>query len=48
MDMQQFCFGLAEMSCLLQMKIDTYRQKSILHVILLHYPCSNPKGYLIL
>ena len=40
--------GLAEMSYLLQMKIDAYRQKSILQVILLNYPCSNPKEYLIL
>ena len=60
MDMQQFCFGLAKRSYLLlmackdvifivyQMKIDTYRQKSILQVILLNYHCSNPKEYLIL
>ena len=47
MDMQQFCFGLAGMS-LLQMKIDSYRQKSILQVTLLNFLCSNPEGYLIL
>ena len=44
--MQQFSFGLAGMSFLLQMKIDSYSKTSILQVILLNYLCSNPEEYL--
>ena len=48
MDMQQFCFGLAGMSYLLQISIDSYSKTSILQVVFLNYLCSNPEEYLIL